>query len=394
MVAVLTRLFGADHINLAEDVVQESFVKALSSWKINGTPDQPEAWLMRVAKNAAIDLLRREKNLSSKLDQVTFQGTHTIPINQLFLKDEIEDAQLRMIFSCCDPAIKTKDQIAITLKIVSGFSNKEIANALFQKEDAVKKRIQRAKSSLKSAWTNFEVPQGKALRQRLDSVLHTIYLIFNEGYHSSSHESITRQELCYEAMRLGHLICLHKAISQPKAFALLGLMCFHAARIESRFNQEDEIVLFAHQDRSKWNYDLINQGHYFMNLAVNTDNFSNYHIEAAILFEYMRVKTFDATNWSRIIELYEQLYELQPSPFIVLNKTVVHIYAGELKVAQGLLDKIPLDQLMSRKYMWYAVQAKLYSEQGLEEKSKQAWEAARRAAPTEAEKRLFEKNLR
>lgn len=393
MVAVLTRLFGAHHLDMAEDVVQESFVKALSSWRVNGLPDNPEAWLMQVAKNGAIDRLRKENLIQNKKNELPFSGTDTISLQNLFLPDEIDDAQLRMIFCCCDPQIKTRDQIAVTLNIVSGFSNQEIANALLLKLETVKKRVQRAKVQLKKAWQPFAFPQGEELLPRIENVLQVIYLLFNEGYHSAVDEKILRKELCLEAMRLGQKICTHTKVAHPNAYALLGLMCFHAARFDSRFDEQQEIILLADQDRKTWDMELLMQGHSLMKKAVDTKQYSSYHLEAAIIWEYMSVADLEATQWDRILDWYDQLIELQPTPFVQLNRAIAHVYAGKAEIAQELLAAIAPEDLASRRYLFHIAQGQVYLKSNRTAQAIDEWLIAHSLAPSQKEKRVLEKKI-
>lgn len=251
MVAILTKLFSFSDLDKAEDIVQDTFAKALTNWRINGLPDNPEAWLMKVAKNRSIDYLRTKRHTESSEFLQHYQGTTAIAVDKLFLESEVSDAQLRMIFACCHPSLKEADRISITLQIVSGFSRKEIAAALLKPSEQIKKRIQRAKAKLNKLNIRLEIPQGNELLSRRETVLKVIYLLFNEGYASSNNDELIRDELCAEALRLGKLICDHPITNHPNANALVGLMCFLVARFNSRLDTKGQMVLFENQDRSQ-----------------------------------------------------------------------------------------------------------------------------------------------
>jgi len=393
MVAILVRLFGFNAIEKAEDIVQESFLKALSSWKINGLPDNPEAWLIRTAKNLAIDQLRRKKLHSKFIAHQTTSGVSNISIENLFLEKEIEDAQLRMIFACCHPSLAPSDQIALTLQVVSGFSIQEIANALLLKKEQVKKRIQRAKAKLKTSNLDLEIPSGKELSTRLPMVEKIIYLIFNEGYYSYSNSQIIREELCFEAMRLARIIVVHPLLKHPDIYALLGLMCFHASRLSTRISPSSEVVLFEDQDRKLWNKELIFLANQYMYNAVETDEFSTYHYQSAIAAEYVKPEKFKDTNWMKILHWYDALIAIDSSPIFRLSRIVVYIYLNRRKDAEKELSKIDNIFPSQKQFMIDSIWASLYEKNGDHQKSKERLKTALENAPSELEKKILRKRL-
>jgi len=247
MIAILTHIFGIAQLQLVEDVVQESFLRAMQCWKFGNLPNNPSAWLMQVAKNKAVDVLRK-RNREEEYDMIDekfcFDGT----IPDYFHEQEIADSQLRMIFTCAHPDLKEEDQLALTLKIVSGFNISEIARALLNTEDAIQKRLVRARAFIKEHRIKFEIPAGAVLSARMDTALSVLYLLFNEGYNSSKEEEFIRKDLCAEAMRLCRLLTEHVVCNTPSANALLALMCFHAARFESRMSEDKDIILLHQQD--------------------------------------------------------------------------------------------------------------------------------------------------
>lgn len=266
MVAVLTRIFGMHNLEMIEDVVQEAFLRATQSWTFNEVPENPSAWLMQVARNRAIDIVRRQQNFINYSKEVAGQLLEETEntVGQFFSESEIADSQLRMIFACCHPSLKEEDQLALTLKTVSGFGVAEIAHALIAHEATIQKRLYRAKQFLKESDIALEIPSGRALSARLDIVYTVLYLLFNEGYNSLKTNELIRRDLCAEAMRLCLLLAEHKIGNRPSTFALLSLMCFHASRFESRMDENNSIILLQHQDRSKWDKDLANRGYFFL----------------------------------------------------------------------------------------------------------------------------------
>ena len=358
MVSVLVRIFGLTHLETIEDAIQDTFIKATVSWK-NNPPENPEAWLTQAAKNRVLDLFRKLTAEKKRVPTIA-SGIDTIAIQELFLDNEIEDSQLRMIFTACHPYLNPKDRIAFALKTVSGFSSKEIAAALLTKEEAIKKRLSRARAAIQKENISFEIPKGNALSSRLDSAMEVLYLIFNEGFHSTKKEIIVRKELCAEAMRLCKMLLNHKNTKTTKAYALFAIMCFHAARIDSKTTHDHQLLDLQHQDRSKWYFPLIKLGNTAMHKAVETDTFSTYHYEAAIAAEHLKAKTFEDTNWKAILKWYEHLYELQPVPIHLLNMAVVQLQDARFRESYQLLQQLDPKSLGQRSYLYYATLSEYY----------------------------------
>ncbi|MBU2929785.1 RNA polymerase sigma factor [Winogradskyella psychrotolerans] len=360
MVSVLTRIFGLQHLDIIEDAVQDTFVKASLSWR-KEQPEYPEAWLTKAAKNRVLDIFRALKAQKNNSLHIT-QGTDAIAINELFLDSEIEDAQLRMIFTACHPQLDPRDRISFALKTVSGFSIKEIASALLTKEETVKKRLLRARKAIKSAHLQFNIPQGKDLKERLDSVLEVLYLIFNEGFHSNTKDQLIREDLCGEALRLCQLLLNHQQTQLPECYALFALMCFHSARLEAKTNIKNEVLDLKQQDRALWHMPLIELGNSMMFKAVETDYFSCYHYEAAIAAEHLKAKTFEATNWNKILQWYQALYRLQPMASHLLTIAVISMQTKDYKTANTYLKQLKPEELEQRAYLFYAAKADYYAE--------------------------------
>ncbi len=358
MVSILTRIFGLTNLETIEDAVQDTFIKAMQTWR-SELPENPEAWLTKAAKNRAIDLLRKiraDQNRILKLEN----GPASMVLNDLFLDHEIEDSQLRMIFTACHPNLNSNNQIAFALKTISGFSIKEIAAALLLKEETVKKRLFRARKELQNKEITFEIPNRFELPNRIDRVLEVLYLIFNEGFHSTQNELLIRRDLCTEAMRLCKFLLKKEELSSHSAYALFALMCFHAARLESKVDEKNEMKDLKSQDRSKWHFPLIFAGNDAMNKAVENATLSTYHYEAAIAAEHVKATSFESTDWNRILFWYKKLYDLQNSDFTLLNMVMVYIQLKKFEMAEQLLDSIDPDQLEQRAYLYFGTYSELF----------------------------------
>ncbi|WP_298741634.1 sigma-70 family RNA polymerase sigma factor [uncultured Chitinophaga sp.] len=367
MIAVLTRIFGMHNLSLAEDVVQEAFLKAVQTWAFDKVPDNPSAWLMTVARNKALDIIRRQQHFQHLSGELTYHLQHTTEsaVRQLFLDTEITDSQLRMIFACCHPALKEEDQIALTLKTVSGFNAAEIARALVTNEAVVQKRLYRARQFIKDHDIQLEIPSGWELAPRLQTVYTVLYLLFNEGYNSLKADELIREDLCMEAMRLCLLLTAHKVGKQPATFALLSLMCFQASRFDSRVDENNAIVLLQHQDRNTWNHDLINLGYRYLSQSSQGDLLTIYHIESAIAAEHCLAASFEDTNWRRMLQLYDLLLQEKPMPVVYLNRAIVLSQLGHKNEAIKEISTIPgIEKLLHSHYIYSAVLGDLYLQNG------------------------------
>lgn len=391
MVAILTRFFGLSHIETIEDAVQDTFIKATLQWRTQ-LPDNPEAWLTKVAKNRTIDLLRSIKAEKNRFQKVT-SGVSSIQLNDLFLDHEIEDSQLRMIFVACHPSLKPKEQIAFALKTISGFSTKEIAAALLTKEDTIAKRLSRAKKSITVNNIAFDFPPPKELQNRLERVMEVIYLTFNEGYHSTNTEKLVREDLCGEAIRLCKLLLKKEKLRSGSLYALFALLCFHASRLESKTNALNEIVDIREQDRSKWHFPLIEIANRAMTKSSYYDDFSIYHYEAAIAFEHVKAKTFEETNWKNILRWYSKLHELQPTSFTLLNIAIVNLQLNELNTAKKVLEELGINDLGQRQYLYFGSYAEYYLKQGERDLAKSYFEKAISKTSNSLEKEYLRKKV-
>lgn len=327
MAAVLTRIVGLQNLDLAQDLVQDTLLKAIHTWKIKGIPENPSAWLYTVAKRKALDAIRQRKThheIESELSKA-FQSEWTLAptVNHLFFDHEIEDSQLRMMFACCHPSIPYESQIALTLKTLCGLSVSEIASGFLTNEETITKRLYRAREKIREEKIDLEIPSPQTLTSRLETVLHSLYLLFTEGYNSSHPDQLIRHDLCEEAMRLCLLLTKNPITTLPKTQALMALMCYQASREEARIDSEGNIKLLKDQDRSLWNRPLIEKGNQFLNASAGGDELSEYHLEAVIAACHARATSFETTDWKRILGLYELLSSIKSDPFVEMNKAIV-----------------------------------------------------------------------
>jgi RNA polymerase sigma-70 factor (ECF subfamily) len=396
MIAVLTRIFGIHNLELVEDTVQETFLKALQAWKYRQIPDNPSAWLMQVARNRTIDLIRRQQKLANLSEELSLQlqSSTENAVQLFFLDTEIADSQLCMIFTCCHPSLNPEDQVALTLKTVSGFGVQEIARALLSNETAIQKRLYRAKEFIRQENIRFEIPVGPALTDRLEPVYTVLYLLFNEGYNSVKSDELIRHDLCAEAMRLCKLLTEHKVGAQPSTFALLSLMCFQASRFDSRISEDNTIILLQQQDRSKWDKELIRLGYYYLNESSKGDYLSVYHIESAIAAEHCLSPDFASTNWNSMLRLYDYLLERKPTSVVQLNRSIILAQVEGVNAAIDTVLDIPgITGLLEQQYIYPAVLGDLYGRAGNADEARRLLGMACRLTSSLAEKKLLQEKM-
>ncbi|MCK8479772.1 RNA polymerase sigma factor [Psychroserpens algicola] len=391
MVSYLTNKFGYHFIEDAEDIVQETLFTAFQNWSFNGIPKNPEAWIFVVAKNKAINFLKKESKKSNIDIDLLIKETSTPEVN-FKLEQEIEDGLLRMIFACCSLNLDHQSTITIILSTLCGFSRKELSKAFLCKEETVKKRLYRAKKKIKEKKIQTVILKGTNLEPRLDLVCNSLYLMFNEGYNSSTSEELIRKDICLEAIRLTKLLQNHFS-HIGKVNALLSLMYLHAARFESRLDDNGAIILFKNQDRSKWSFDLIIEGIGFLNSSMKGEDLSSYHIEAGIAAEHCLADTYDKTNWEKINKLYSLLYNLKPSPIIELNLAIVDFKLGKVLTALEKLEDPILKSKLNNYYLYYATLGHLYLFIGNKEKSNFNFLLAKNLTDSVQEKEFIEKKI-
>ncbi|WP_235295230.1 RNA polymerase sigma factor [Portibacter lacus] len=356
MVSSLTRIYGIANLDLIEDAVQDTFQKAVLYFRNNELPENPEGWLRTVAKNRAIDLFRK---VSSQNKYENISGTSFITMQEVFTDHEIEDSQLRLLFTICHPSLKLKDQIIFALKTFSGFSRKEIAAALMISQENVKKSLFRARKNIDLNQVKFEVPSGEQFKERIASVHLAIYLLFNEGFHSSNKEKLIKKDLIAEALRLNGLLI--DRFDLPESKAMMAMMCFHAARLEAKISDDNHLIKLKHQERQKWNFQLILKGHQWMEEAVETDEYTRFHWEAAIAGEYINARTYEETDWAKLEIYHRNLILLLPTASNFLNLAVILNQQGKTTQAKETLESIDLENLKGREYLFYSVFAEIYS---------------------------------
>jgi RNA polymerase sigma factor (sigma-70 family) len=357
MVATLTRIFGVENMHLAEDVVQEALVRAMQTWPFYGVPKNPAAWIMRASRNLALDVVRRQKNFQNKQAELVHLMDLPSPAPDGAAVDApaIVDDRLRLMFVCCHSALTQEDQVALALKTLCGFSPAEIGSAFLSTEAAIAKRLTRARQRLRDEQVRFEVPEGHELAGRLDSVLKTLYLMFNEGYKASTGDQLVRADVCDEAIRLTSLLVEHPAGNTPTCHALLALMHLNAARLASRTDEHGHLLRLQDQDRTRWNQEQIARGLLHMAKSATGDELSTYHLQSGIAACHCIAKDHASTDWSRILALYDLLLERDRSPVVALNRAVA---VAEVHGAQAGLDdlnKIPDLETLEDYHLLHAV---------------------------------------
>jgi RNA polymerase sigma factor (sigma-70 family) len=392
MVAWLTRLFGPEHLDLAEEVVQDALLKALQHWPYAGIPDNPAAWLYRVARNGALDAVRRHAVFRTREADVRAELTRSVA--DRFDPPDIADDELRMVFMCCHPSLPRDARVALSLKTVGGFSIAEIASNLLTSDAAVTQRIVRAKRTIRELGLTLDLPRGAELMTRLESVLEVVYLLFNEGYNAHAGEHLVRIDLCREALRLGRVVAASPRTGEPAAHALVALMAFHSARLPARVDDAGEVVLLENQDRSVWDRRLIALGFAHLERSAAGARVTAYHVQAAIASLHAEAPDADHTRWRRILDLYDELMAIAPSPVVALNRSVavarVHGPAAALPEIERLDGAAPL----ARYYLVAAVKGRLLDELGDAEGAARAYTAALDCSCSDPERRLLQRRLK
>lgn len=356
MVATLTGIFGVEHLSLAEDVVQEALARALQTWPFYGVPQNPAAWIMRASRNLALDVVRRQKVFRDKEAEIVrlMDKPDAPPDQTVFLDQEIADDRLRMMFVCCHPVVPEEAQVALALNTLCGFSVTEISRAFITTEAAIAKRLTRAKQKIREERVPFEIPEGEELARRLDSVLHALYLMFNEGYKASSGEKLVRVEVCDEAIRLTGLLGQHPSGNRPKSHALLALMLLNAARIPARVDEEGNLLRLHEQDRTKWDQAMIGRGMFHFGQSAAGDELTEYHLQAGIAAAHCAARDYESTDWRQILSLYDRLAQFDSSPVVALNRAVVVAnIEGPQAGLDALADIVDAGKLKSY-YLLYA----------------------------------------
>ncbi|HET6993264.1 MAG TPA: DUF6596 domain-containing protein [Bacteroidia bacterium] len=384
IVSVLCKLFGIEYIEIAEDIVSDTFLLAAETWGLKGLPENPTAWLYAVSKNKTKDFLKRDKIFTGKIaPEIKYSANQSQEIEIDLSAKNINDSQLQMMFAICHPAIPTEAQIGLSLNILCGFGAEEIADAFLTNKETIYKRLARAKEKLRTEKVKIELPAQVEINTRLETVLTTLYLLFSEGYYSTSQNTTLRQDLCVEAMRLNLMLVENEQTNTPFANALLSLMCFHSSRFEARTDQKGEIILYENQDVNLWNNELIEKGEYYLNRASTGTKLSKYHLEAAIAYWHTH-KMDTQEKWENILQLYNKLLQLEYSPIAALNRTYALSKANGKKEAIAEAEKLNL----SGNHLYHSLLGNLYTGED-NKKALHHLETALTLAKTNAEKKVI-----
>ena len=391
LVAVISKRFGLPYIELAEDIVAETFLLAAETWGVRGLPPNPAAWLYAVARQKMLYQLRRGKLLNEKiLPTLAIRQAEMDEDEPDFSGQTIRDSQLQMLFALCTPVIARDAQIGLALRILCGFGIDEIAGAFLTNKETITKRLFRAKAKLRTHRLTLDLPAPAELVRRLDQVLHVIYLLFSEGYYSTTHSPTFRKDVCLEALRLGIMLTDYPPANVPKTNALLALMCFHASRFDARTGQghsDGSLVLYEQQDESCWDTRLIRQGFRYLDQSMRGGNLSAYHIEARIA-SWHCTKNDTPEKWADILRLYDQLLRLNPSPNVALNR--VYALYKVSGVEAGLSGAKALKQTSN--HLYYVLLGELHRETDPAQ-AVMAFQRAYRLAKTAMDRQLIGQKL-
>jgi len=393
-IAILGNRFGLENIEIVEDAVQGALLKALETWTISGLPDNPSAWVYRVAYNHVLDVLRRNKNQDRLQNQISFEALHQVEQQPQYLMDsEVQDDLLRMLFACCNDNIGKDSQLVLALKVLCGFSVREIALRLFISEDSTYKRLSRARKQFRCHPLWLDLSPSTELSQRLAAVHMVLYLLFTEGHLSLRTDYTLRRELCDEAIRLATLLVNHPVGQTPQSYALLALMHLHVARMSAREDANGGLLLLSEQDRSAWNQQDIAAGMSWLAKAAEGDVFSRYHAEAGVAAEHCLAPSYATTRWHKITEYYELLERTVHSPVHTLNRVVA--LAEWRGAASGLavLNNMQAPEGLVNSFWWAAIQADLHMRSGDSQTAGQFAEQAYTLAPTSSVRLLLQRRL-
>jgi len=392
-VSCLAGLLGFEHLQLAEDAVQEAMLAAVQTWPFQGIPEKPEAWLFRVAHNHAISVLRRSTRFESKTGElIAALEARTQSVENVDIEQNLRDDELRMIFMCCHPELAQDARVALSLKLVSGFSVDEIAQIFMAEENTIAQRLVRAKRLIRERSLPLLMPQNAELPDRLNSVLDVIYLMFSGGYATHTGEDLIRRDVCLEALRLGRLVA-DSSMAAPRVDALVALMALQAARLPARTDSAGDLVLLEEQDHSLWEDELIALGYYFFNRSIVGEEISEWHVQAAIAATYAKAKSSEDIDWQAILGHYDQLLEMTASPVVALNRAVVVVKVHGAEAALAALAPLEGHAVMRGYHLLPAVRGRIWAELGRLAEAEAAFSAALECDCAEPERRFLQKQL-
>lgn len=394
MVAILCRHFGLQRLDRIQDIVNDAFVEALTKWRFSGIPDNPSGWLMTVARNKAINAFKRDGRTVLPGEEA-LRGMYSAPAQELDIQTDGKDEQLRLLLLCCHQEFSIKNQVMLTLHILSGFGVREIARALLMETEAVKRALTRSKTRLKAQAEYFHADRKVEVQTEQREAIHTaLYLMFNEGYKTTRAKEVIDHDLCYEAIRLSKLVASQFAAHDAETQALLALMFFNLARFPARISQENELVTLANQDRSKWNKAFIEEGYYYLNRATQSDQLTRYHLEAIIASVHCTTPSFEQTDWKTLVYLYRQLEDIYPSPMARLNRIVAEsYYLGPVK-SMAELEELKQSKSLQHHYLLHAAEGDLWKRQHKWPEAEAAFHQALAYASSPAEQQFLASKIK
>jgi len=399
MISVLTGILGSANLVLAEDIVQDTIIEAISNWTYKGIPQNHVAWLYVVAKNKTLNAIKREKHR----DRYILESSHLSREKQkvelqtvdLFSEDSISDDQLRMMFMCCHPSISKDSQIALILKTLCGFNISEIAKSFLTNNENINKRLVRARKKIRLDKVPFEVPKNQDLDDKVDAVLEAIYLLFNEGYSASTGIELIRIELCQEAIRLAEIVANHIYIrNKTNIYALIALMQLNSSRFKAREDEKGNILTLSQQNRSLWDLFLMEKGFSNLERSAHTEHISRYHVLATISSYHCSAKNFDSTDWNSILTLYDKLMLIDNSPIVILNRAIVLSKVGSVEDAVQELDKIENENVIESNYLFYSTKTEFHIQLKEYDLAKKALKKAIELAPLPKEKQMLKNRFK
>ena len=394
IIATLIRISGS--FDLAEEALQEAFTSAVSKWEVDGSPHNPGAWLTTVAHRRLVDALRRDRMRADKQSELEYEANRLQPyVEPELLEDVVEysDDRLRLIFTCCHPSLTREAQVALTLRTLGGLTTTEIAHAFLVPEPTLAQRLVRAKQKIRLAGIPYEIPSLERIADRLAAVQAVIYLIFNEGYAASAGQSLIRNDLCAEAIRLGRVLC-ELLPDEPENLGLLALMLLQNSRRNARVNQQGELVTLEEQDRSRWNAPEIAEGLDLVQTALRLRRVGTYQLQAAIAAVHAEAKTAEQTDWRQIVALYEELMRITTSPIVALNHAAAVAMSEGSARGLALIDAIGADGALQNYYLFHASRADLLRRLRRFDEAKVAYTRALSLTDNEVEQNYIRRRLR
>ena len=395
MVSVLVNIFGSHNLQLAEDVVQDALLSALDTWKFKGVPDNPRAWLYKVARNQAIDIIRKGKHQLSfdfsdpKRKLLTSEYTLASTLDKYWQEEQVNDDFLGMMFACCHPSISEQNQMTFILKSLCGFSTREVARAFLTDQDTISKRLYRTKEFFRNSGIKPEIPPKSQLAAGTGAVLQTIYLLFNEGYNSTESDSLIRNDLISQALYLGRSLAENQKTRLPETNALMALMCLHASRSPARITEDGNIIPLAKQDRTRWDRQMIMAGNEYLNRSAVGNSVSAYHLEAAIAYEHCVAPDYQSTNWESIGKHYDSLLTLTNDPVVALNRCIVIMELQGAEKALASIRDLQHHKSIGNYYLYHAILGEIYQRLGDSNEAISAYQRATQLTLSGSEKRYL-----